>query len=1153
VKASARFVSTVNRFGIGRGKVGRAVVPAPSIRVKGTGAASRRSPLTFATTLFASVALLFAIAAPSASAAPTATSGYGYLTNFGSGELSGYYSDPYFNINPIAVDSHGNILVSDQLKESIKESVAVFAPDETAGGIPLPRPTLPGVPLATDIAVDGGTGALYVGQSLGGNSFSPTIERFVSDGSPIPAYTLDPGFEAPTGESFGVDPTTHDLLVARFDTPIRRYSPAGDLVSTISLPGMFPETPTKIAVAPDGSLYVNQPFYADGTTKSSTRHFTSSGVLLGAVAFETSISAMAVNPTTGVLVVAIGNHLSGYSPTGDLLFETVMPTGATGIAIDGNSGRLYAYNGQPYFGGAVYAFVPAPYPGVEAPVVSSISTTGATVSAEVDPGLADPKDPASGPPPGSVVHFEYMPVGGSSWESTADQPLSGPEAREADIVGLEPNLEYLVRAKASNSLTFHVGTPIRFTTAPIPPKTETNDATDVTEGEAVLNGTVNPVGLPTTYHFEYGTSTAYGSRVPAGIEAVAGADRNNRRLGRTITNLAPGTTYHFRLVAQNSAGVNQGADRTFTTAAAGGISHRAYEQVTPVDKGGVPLREQIGFQARADGSAISYTTQGSTASAPLVSRSMSLRGGSDWTGGIDLDPPLNQPEPGIITFDTLGVSADFTHSFVATNRKLTPDAIEDAPGRLNLYVVDLKTGVHTLVATAPSGLAGFLTNLQASNFVAGAADFSWVVFRSPQPLIAGAPQNALYRWSAADGPKVVSVLPQGAMAEIVVPAASVPALRSVSADGSRIYFAAKGGQPEEGVFLWEAGQPPRAISVSHVGGAPATPHPASLIGTSEDGRFAFFFCADGSKLTSDAPGGVGDMYRYDASNDSVEYLGAAAEGAESALGVAKDGQTAYWLAPGNSGAFVWRNGAVKTVTAASMYGVPFAVSPDGRYATYMNGGNTYLYDADTDQHSCVSCLPDGTPAGGYLNSPERYVSNHSERAVTDTGQVFFTSSTRLVAADANGFEDVYEYHDGSNRLISPGNAPFIANLADISEDGSDVFFTTAQKLVGQDNDQTADVYDARIGGGLAKQNPPPPQECLRDDCKATPNAGPELPFGGSEALSGPGNVSSEARKRCAAGSHARKIKGKTRCVKQSKAKKKGKNTKRANTNRRQGR
>ena len=64
------------------------------------------------------------------------------------------------------------------------------------------------------------------------------------------------------------------------------------------------------------------------------------------------------------------------------------------------------------------------------------------------------------------------------------------------------------------------------------------------------------------------------------------------------------------------------------------------------------------------------------------------------------------------------------------------------------------------------------------------------------------------------------------------------------------------------------------------------------------------------------------------------------------------------------------------------------------------------------------------------------------------------------------------------------------------------------QLVGQDTDTLADVYDARIGRRpRLPESPAARGECIRDDCKATPSAGPELPFGGSEGLSGPGNVS----------------------------------------------
>jgi hypothetical protein len=56
------------------------------------------------------------------------------------------------------------------------------------------------------------------------------------------------------------------------------------------------------------------------------------------------------------------------------------------------------------------------------------------------------------------------------------------------------------------------------------------------------------------------------------------------------------------------------------------------------------------------------------------------------------------------------------------------------------------------------------------------------------------------------------------------------------------------------------------------------------------------------------------------------------------------------------------------------------------------------------------------------------------------------------------------------QLISPGKGHHNATLADVSADGSDVFFTTDEQLVGQDRDDQLDMYDARIGGGIAAQS-----------------------------------------------------------------------------------
>lgn len=95
------------------------------------------------------------------------------------------------------------------------------------------------------------------------------------------------------------------------------------------------------------------------------------------------------------------------------------------------------------------------------------------------------------------------------------------------------------------------------------PTATTGDATNVSQNLATLNGTVNPNGTATTYVFQYGTTTAYGSTSSA---ASAGAGTAPVAAARNVTGLAPGTTYHYRIVATNSQNKKAfGLDRTFTT------------------------------------------------------------------------------------------------------------------------------------------------------------------------------------------------------------------------------------------------------------------------------------------------------------------------------------------------------------------------------------------------------------------------------------------------------------------------------------------------------------------------------------------------------------------------------------------------------------
>ena len=161
----------------------------------------------------------------------------------------------------------------------------------------------------------------------------------------------------------------------------------------------------------------------------------------------------------------------------------------------------------------------------------------------------------------------------------------------------------------------------------------------------------------------------------------------------------------------------------------------------------------------------------------------------------------------------------------------------------------------------------------------------------------------------------------------------------------------------------------------------------------------------------------------------------------------------------------------------------------------------------------MSCNPSGTPAtseaylAGNLSittAPERnafLTRNLSE----DGSRCFFQTQEALVSQDKNRQTDVYEWEregaggvDGCSSasatfsassggclyLISTGESGDPSYFGDASADGSDVFFFTRQALVGQDRDENDDVYDARVEGGIAAQNPLPQSSCTGEGCLA---------------------------------------------------------------------
>ena len=98
--------------------------------------------------------------------------------------------------------------------------------------------------------------------------------------------------------------------------------------------------------------------------------------------------------------------------------------------------------------------------------------------------------------------------------------------------------------------------------APGEPAVSTGRATEIAQQLATVTGSVDPNGRPTTYYFEVGLTRAYGSATP---ESAAGTGDRPVAVRSPVGNLAPYTTYHYRLVARNARGVARGEDRTFRT------------------------------------------------------------------------------------------------------------------------------------------------------------------------------------------------------------------------------------------------------------------------------------------------------------------------------------------------------------------------------------------------------------------------------------------------------------------------------------------------------------------------------------------------------------------------------------------------------------
>jgi hypothetical protein len=580
---------------------------------------------------------------------------------------------------------------------------------------------------------------------------------------------------------------------------------------------------------------------------------------------------------------------------------------------------------------------------------------------------------------------------------------------------------------------------------------------------------------------------------------------------------------------------------------------RAYEQVSPVDKSGTDALGEPGIvQSSPSGGGVTFFSVlpfPGVAGASGLETYLSTRAGSGWsTQGL-----LPRSDPGSRAFVT-GLTEDLSQAVV--NVALNTNE-EPTPGPQNAYLRDSATGSFTLLG---EGVASFADATpdgsrilfeDTAQLLPEATPGVVNLYESNRDKPPDEQLSLVGLGEDGKAPAGGSVAGTGAESEHYTQ-------HTISEDGSRVFFTdvetgklylrepetSKTTGVSPGPAVWRAATPngryvlytegeelfrfdvSEKTSEAVAGGAAGV---LGTLGVSDDGSYVYFVAESilaSTKNANEEEAEIGAANLYEWHEGSTIFV---------AKLLYEEGDVSDWrdyLEPGEGG-------------GPGGGGKGSRVAPDGKAVLFTSTAPLTGYDntpasglcdgeaprpcfelflytaAGSGRLSCVSCNPFGAPAANdtYLTHGESIALPRQRPFLTRNlsargDRVFFQTREALVPQDTNGQADVYgweregsgscarsseSYSDslgGCLYVISSGRSTSSSYFGDASVDGSDVFIFTRQSLVSQDQDDNADVYDARIEGGITAQNPAPqPAACSGEACRGAPGLPPS--FGGS--------------------------------------------------------